>query len=58
MEEMSREVGCMSGRFTYAEGWRRHLHLGFCAEHADPLTDALGDKVLISTDYEKGLLDG
>lgn len=58
MEEMSREVGRMSGRFTYAEGWRRHLHLGFCAEHADPLTDALGDKVLISIDYEKGLLGG
>jgi len=58
MEEMSREVGRMSGRFTYAEGWRRHLHLGFCAEHADPLTDALGDRALISTDYEKGLLGG
>ncbi len=58
MEEMSREVGRMSGRFTYAEGWRRHLHLGFCGEHADPLTDALGDGVLISTDYEKGLLGG
>jgi len=58
MEVMSREVGRMSGRFIYAEGWRRHLHLGFCGEHADPLSDALGDKVLISTEYEKNLLGG
>jgi hypothetical protein len=27
-DEMAREVGRMSGRFEYAEGWRRHLHLG------------------------------
>ena len=58
MEEMSREVGRMSGRFIYAEGWRRHLHLGFCGEHVDPLSDALGDKMLISTEYEKNLLGG
>lgn len=55
MEEMSREVGRMSGRFQYAEGWRRRLHLGFCAEKADPLTDALGGKVIISADYESRL---
>jgi N-acetylglucosamine malate deacetylase 1 len=42
MDEMSREVGVMSKRFKQAEGWRRHLHLGFCAEHADPLHEALG----------------
>jgi LmbE family N-acetylglucosaminyl deacetylase len=58
MEEMAREVGRLSGRFTYAEGWRRHLHLGFCGEHADPLTDALGDKVVVSTAYEQALLRG
>jgi LmbE family N-acetylglucosaminyl deacetylase len=42
MKSLSREVGVMSGRFEYAEGWRRHLHLGFCSESADPLPDALG----------------
>jgi LmbE family N-acetylglucosaminyl deacetylase len=42
MQELMREVGRFSGRFEYAEGWRRHLHLGFCAEGADPLADALG----------------
>ena len=45
MEEMSRQVGVKSDRFEIAEGWRRHLHLGFCAEDADPLSEALGDLV-------------
>lgn len=42
MEQSAREVGRMSGRFQFAEGWRRHSHLGFCAEQFDPLRDALG----------------
>jgi N-acetylglucosamine malate deacetylase 1 len=37
MHELSAEVGRMSGRYKYAEGWRRHLHLGFCDASADPL---------------------
>jgi len=41
MEVMSREVGRMSGKFEYAEGWTRHLHLGYCAEDADPLAEDL-----------------
>ncbi len=43
LDEMTQEVGQYSGRFDYAEGWRRHLHLGFCGEGDDPLRDALGD---------------
>jgi hypothetical protein len=35
----------MSGRFAYAEGWTRHLHLGYCAEDADPLLEALPDSL-------------
>jgi LmbE family N-acetylglucosaminyl deacetylase len=43
MEEMSKEIGRQSGRrFEYAEGWTRHLHLGYCSEDAHPLLDALG----------------
>jgi LmbE family N-acetylglucosaminyl deacetylase len=45
MKSFNREVGAMSGRFDYAEGWRKHLHLGFCAESADPLRAALGGHV-------------
>jgi N-acetylglucosamine malate deacetylase 1 len=41
MQELSAEVGRMSGRFQFAEGWRRHLHLGFCNAEADPMAHAL-----------------
>ena len=37
MEDFSLRVGKMSGRFTHAEGWRRHLHFGFSANEYDPL---------------------
>ena len=46
MQDQSRELGVMSGRFTYAEGWRRRLHLGFCDAAADPLLAALPDHCL------------
>ncbi len=55
MEEMSREVGRMSKRFKHAEGWRRHLHLGFCGPEADPLAAALGRNYLVNRAYERGL---
>jgi len=45
MEDICREIGAMSGRFEYAEGWRRRSHLGFCAEEADPLSAALAGYV-------------
>jgi N-acetylglucosamine malate deacetylase 1 len=43
MDEISSEVGRLSGRFQHAEGWRTHSHLGFCSEQADPLAAALGN---------------
>jgi len=46
MEDLCREVGEMSGRFEFAEGWRKHLHAGFCQPAADPLAAALKDKIL------------
>jgi len=45
MEDLSREVGAMSGRFALAEGWRRRSHLGFGPEDFDPLSAALGPHV-------------
>jgi LmbE family N-acetylglucosaminyl deacetylase len=47
MKDLMREVGRMSGRFEYAEGWRRHIHLGLCAADADPLAAALKDRVFV-----------
>ena len=46
MEDMSLAVGRMSRRFKHAEGWRRHLHLGFSAGEIDPLGEALGSNHL------------
>jgi LmbE family N-acetylglucosaminyl deacetylase len=41
-DAIARRVGRMSGRFATAEGWRRHLHLGYSARDDDPLAEALG----------------
>lgn len=49
MQEQASELGRMSGRFLYAEGWRKHLHLGFCAATADPLAAALAPNVFQSS---------
>lgn len=46
LRDLDEEVGRMSGLFRCAEGWRRHLHLGFCGELDDPLRDALHSRTL------------
>ena len=53
MDELSLAVGKLSGRFQHAEGWRRHLHLGFSATESDPLRDALGKNYLVHRDYDR-----
>ncbi|MCF7788111.1 MAG: PIG-L family deacetylase [Prosthecobacter sp.] len=53
MDESALAMGRLSGRFEYAEGWRRHLHLGFSAKEIDPLKDALDDLCLINEAYEQ-----
>ena len=55
MEQFSRELGRLSGRFKSAEGWRRHLHYGFCAAEADPLREALRDFCRGDRRYEAAL---
>lgn len=42
VEANARLIGSVSGRFEFAEGWRRHLHHGFSAADIDPLREALG----------------
>ncbi|WP_146522892.1 PIG-L deacetylase family protein [Stieleria varia] len=46
--QLSREVGRMSRQFEHAEGWRRHLHWGFCNSDDDPLRLALRDVIIES----------
>ena len=55
MEDFGRQVGERSGRFEYAEGWRRRLHFGFSETDSDPLTEALGDACRVDPDYEAAL---
>lgn len=55
MDAMSFAVGKMSGRFKHAEGWRRHLHLGFCEEQTDPLRETLGRNCLLNQRYQRDL---
>ncbi len=54
-DNLSAELGTKSGKFKYAEGWRRHSHLGYSATDTDPLAEALGEKYLVNAEYERGL---
>lgn len=56
MDEFSQAVGRLSGCFTHAEGWRRHLHLGLSSEDTDPLSQALGKDCVVDAVYEETLL--
>jgi len=58
MENFSLELGRISRRYRHAEGWRRHLHYGFCNEEDDPLRDALGRNYKINQEYERCLERG
>jgi LmbE family N-acetylglucosaminyl deacetylase len=58
MEDMSLTVGRLSKKFRHAEGWRRHLHLGFCLAETDPLSEALGKIYMVNKVYEQKLKRG
>lgn len=45
LRNLDAEVGHMSGRYEYAEGWRKHLHVGFCGADDDPLLQALDQHI-------------
>ena len=51
MDEMSEQMGLLSGKFKYAEGWRRRLHIGFSKEDQNPLKEALGDIYYSESNY-------
>jgi len=58
MDDQSREMGRLSGKFKHAEGWRRHSHLGFSPQEEDPLKDALRNQYRVHRAYEKLLKQG
>jgi LmbE family N-acetylglucosaminyl deacetylase len=55
MDQMSLQMGRLSKRFKHAEGWRRHLHVGFSGCDEDPLQKILGKRYLINQAYEENL---
>jgi LmbE family N-acetylglucosaminyl deacetylase len=54
MAELDAEVGRMSCIFKFAEGWRKHLHLGFCNAEDDPLRTVLKERVLVAAKFAGG----
>ncbi len=55
MEKMCREVGVLSKLFVFAEGWRRHSHLGFSPTDEDVLKQILGPRCRVDPEYEASL---
>lgn len=53
MDDMSRTIGEMSGRFEHAEAWRRHNPLGFCAGETDPLRTHLLEHAHLNQYYRR-----
>jgi LmbE family N-acetylglucosaminyl deacetylase len=51
LDELALKVGSLSGRFDKAEGWRRHLHLGFSSQDEDPLLEILGEHYFVNPAY-------
>lgn len=45
MKDMAAEVARLGSKFKYAEGWRRHSHLGFGPQNFDPLCKTLKTKI-------------
>ena len=41
MVDAAAAVGRLSQGFTWAQGWRRHSHVGFTTRDGDPLADAI-----------------
>jgi N-acetylglucosamine malate deacetylase 1 len=46
MRDLAAKVGTLSGRFPFAEGWRRHSHVGFTREDCNPLADILKERCI------------
>ena len=48
LQTLNREVGSWILQYEFAEGWRKHLHLGLCSETADPLAEALSKNCIVN----------
>jgi hypothetical protein len=55
LDKMAAAVGELSGKYKSAQGWCRHLHLGYSASDIDPLRSALGSDCVVDAVYEAAL---
>ena len=49
MADQVKRIGVMSGEYEYAEGWRRHLHIGFSGDDLDPLYETISEYCMLAT---------
>ena len=56
LDAHARKMGAESGKSDFAEGWTRHLHLGFSTVDTDPLAEALAKLYSINPLFEASLL--
>ncbi|HUI72483.1 MAG TPA: PIG-L deacetylase family protein [Spirochaetia bacterium] len=47
MRDAAQTLGRMSGRYVFAEGWRRHSHVGFSRKDSNPIADLLAERCLM-----------
>ncbi|MGA2762325.1 MAG: PIG-L deacetylase family protein [Spirochaetia bacterium] len=47
MREAAEVLGRMSGRYRFAEGWRRHSHVGFSRQDGNPVAELLKDRCFL-----------
>jgi hypothetical protein len=55
MQNAGAMTGKLCGKFQYAEGWRKHNHLGFSAVDSDPLGETLADVSWLDPAYQEWL---
>jgi LmbE family N-acetylglucosaminyl deacetylase len=55
LDDHAASMGEASGTFEKAEGWWRHLHLGFAQNDLDVLAEVLGDNYRINPDFEASI---
>ncbi len=55
MKAYAKELGELSGRFKFAEGWRRHNPIGFCPADSDPLVNFLKKFVISARSDLRGI---
>ena len=55
MKGYAQEMGVLSQKYEFAEGWRQHNPLGFCSSEANPIADILPEYFCSARDDTRGV---